>query len=228
MQGPQTRAVPVDLPARGRLRETVEFTPRVTGRWDVLVQYRAAEEGRSFHGGAGWFIVPGPVNIRLDRVGTEEARIGEPVRVGVVVESTAPMEGAELRVASGGPPGQAAAAGAFRPGLLHRVLDAEASPAVLAALGPGAAANATLEVVGRASGRFDVVPFVLFGGHAYASRPYDAALDGPLPDGSVAGGYLLQVAVQPRPVPAAFALAPFAVGLALVMGAWAWRSRLAK
>ncbi|HWH08152.1 MAG TPA: hypothetical protein VNX21_03065 [Candidatus Thermoplasmatota archaeon] len=228
VQGPEARSIHLDLTPGERLEEVIEFTPRVTGQWTVGSMFRSAE-GFGYGGGGAYFTVDGPVRITFDRAGTEYARIGERVQVDLVVQTDATLADAALAVASGtGYRGfnMYASAGEYRPGLTQRLLDVETTTSQLGTLRPGGALNVTLEVAGRGSGRFDVIPFVLSEGFAYTSRPYDPARDPP--SEAYYGPSGVQLAVQPRPVPAAMALAPLTVGLAVFVGTWTLRTRFVK
>lgn len=229
VQGPESRAIHLDLTPGERLAESIEFTPRVTGQWVLSTLFRSSE-GFGYGGGGGYFNVEGPVLITFDRYGTEYARIGERVQVDLVVESESTLQGAELRVAAGSgyrSYDMSVTSGEFKPGLAQRLLDVDTGTATLGTLRPGGAVNVTIEVSGRASGRFDVIPFVLAEGFAYTSRPYDPAKDG-LIEGPYYGGAGVALAVQPRPVPPALALAPLTVGLAVFVGTWTLRTRFVK
>lgn len=231
VQGPETRSIRLDLAPGEQLTEAIEFTPRVTGAWSVSSLFRSGE-GFGYGGGGSGFTVQGPTTIRFDRFGTEYARIGERVEVGITVQTTETIQDAHLRVASGAAWGrgfgQSSEAGKYRPGLTQRLLDVETTTSSLGTLRPGGALNVTLELTGRSSGRYDVIPYVLAEGFAYTSRPYDPSVDGPLPDGIYYGGYGVQIAVQPRPLPTALALLPLTIGLAVFVGTWTMRTRFVK
>lgn len=229
VQGPESRSIHVDLAPGERAEEAIEFTPYVTGQWTLSTLFRSGE-GFGYGGGGGYFNVEGPVRISFDRYGTEYARIGERVQVDLVVETEDTLQDAELRVAAGAgyrSYDMTSTSGQYQPGLAQRLLDVESSTAQLGTLRPGGAVNVTLEVAGRASGRFDVIPFVLSEGFAFTSRPHDPARDGFI-DGPYYGGSGVSLAVQPRAVPTAVALAPLTVGLALFVGTWTMRTRFVK
>ena len=230
VQGPETRNVHLGLTPGERLEEVIEFTPRVTGQWTLGTMFRSAE-GFGYGGGGGYFNVQGPVHIAFGRYGTEYARIGERVQVDLTVQSDATLQDARLAVASGvgyrGYEAYASPGGEYRPGLTQRLLDVDTASSALGTLRPGGTLNVTLELSGRASGRFDVVPYVLAEGFAYTSRPYDPARDGPM-EGNYYGGYGVALAVQPRAVPTALALAPLTIGLAIFVGTWTMRTRFVK
>lgn len=230
VQGPEVRTVRLDLAPGEATSESIEFTPRVTGQWSVSAVFQSSE-GFGYGGGGGGFIVEGPVRIDLGQTGVVYARIGETVRVDVTVTTEKPLQGAELRVTSGqGYYGgyydaSQVSGGEFRPGLMQTLLVTEASTSSLGTLRPGGALNATLEVKGRASGGYQVVPYVIAEGFAYTTRPYDPAVDGPM---FTPYGYALQIAVQPRALPAAMGLLPLTVGLAVFVGLWTFRTRFVR
>lgn len=230
VQGPESRTMRLDLGPGERSSETIEFTPRVTGQWFVSSTFRSSE-GFGYGGGGGGFEVKGPVRIAFDHYDVQYVRIGEPVTLDITVASEATLQDAKLRVASGAGyrsySDAATESGKARPGLTQRLLHVETSTASLGTLRPGGVVNASLQVEGRSSGRFDVIPYVLAEGFAYTSRPYDPARDGPIQPG-YGGGIGMQVAVQTRAVPPALGLAPLTVGLAVFVGAWTLRTRFVK
>lgn len=231
VQGPESRTLRVDLRPGEAVSESIELTPRVTGQWSFSTLLQGSDSYTMTLGGGG-FVVKGPIHIKFDTFGTEYARIGERVQVGLAIETSQTLQDAQLRVATGGGyfggfGREATGGGAYRPGLTQRLVDVESSASSLGTLTPGGVLNVTLDVAGRGSGRFDLIPYVLAEGFAYTSRPYDPAVDGPImtPYGF---GYGVQLAVQPRPVPVALALAPLTVGLAVFVGTWTLRTRFVK
>lgn len=232
VQGPEVRTVRLDLAPGEETSESIEFTPRVTGQWGVSAVFQSSE-GFGYGGGGGGFLVEGPVRIDLGQTGIVYARIGETVRVDVSVTSEKPLQGAELRVTSGqGYYGgyydaSQVSGGEFRPGLMQSLLVTEASTSSLGTLRPGGSLNATLEMKGRASGGYQVVPYVVAEGFAYTTRPYDPAVDGPMYS-DFGYGYALMIAVQPRALPAAMGLLPLTVGLAVFVGLWTFRTRFVR
>lgn len=229
VQGPESKSIPLDLAPGERTSDAVEFTPRVTGQWSVQTVFRSGE-GFGYGGGGGAFNVDGPVTIRVEQQGVVYARIGEPVRVELTVDTEKPLQDAKLRVTTGQgyySNDAYAAGGEFRSGLTHRLLGVENPSATLGTLRPGGTINTSLVLVGRSSGSYPVVPYVLAEGFAYTSKPVEFDPNMPyMSYGPYGAG--LSLAVQPRPVPAAFALAPLTAALGLFVGVWTLRTRFVK
>lgn len=231
VQGPETHPVHVDLGPGMSRSHAIEFTPRVTGNWQVQTVFRSSE-GFGYGGGGGIIPVAGPVTIEKSHSSTTYARIGERIPVELVIETTQTLQGAELRVASGGghgfgDPSQASGA-SYRPGLSERLVRVDQLGGSLATLRPEGAVNITLELVARSAGRYSVVPYVLAEGFAYTStaRAEPSHPGGPM--FSPGGDAAVQLAVQPRPVPAAMALAPLTIGLGVFVGVWTLRTRFVR
>lgn len=230
VQGPESKGIPLDLAPGERTSDAVEFTPRVTGQWSVSTIFRSGE-GYGYGGGGGSFEVEGPVTIRIEQQGVVYARIGEPVRVELTVDTEKPLQDAKLRVTTGQgyySNDARATGGEFRSGLTHRLLGVDNPSATLGTLRPGGTVNTSLVLVGRASGSYPVVPYVLAEGFAYTSKPVATHPSEPQPFYGGPFGGTLSLAVQPRPVPTAFALAPLTAALALFVGVWTLRTRFVK
>jgi hypothetical protein len=232
VQGPETLQLHVELGPGEQASGAFEFTPRVSGFWTVQ-NFFLSNEGFGFGGGGGTLVIPGPVTIRTDALGTVYARIGEPVRIDLSIATTRPLQGAQLRVTSGttqyADPTRAAGAGDFRPGLAQRLLSSSADATGLDTLQPGGVLNASLQVSGRSAGRYSVVPYVLAEGFAYTTDPdqqaFRAGQDSPF---ATNGASVVEIAVQARPVDAAWAIAPLVVALAFFVGTWTMRTRFVR
>ncbi|HUR69895.1 MAG TPA: hypothetical protein VM370_11675 [Candidatus Thermoplasmatota archaeon] len=228
VQGPETHQVHVALGPGERTSGAIEFTPRVTGAWQASTLWQAAQ-GFGMGGGAS-FEVKGPLRIGFDRTDQIFARIGEPVEVGVVLESTDTLQDAQLRISAGSNyyrDPSTTSGSRYRPGFADTLVLSSTPTSSLGTLRPGGTVNATIQVVGRSSGTYNIVPYVLAEGFAYTSSMTQQG--GPMPmDSFVYMPSVLSVAVQARAVPPGLSLAPLTLGLAFFVGVWTFRTRFVR
>lgn len=234
VQGPESHVVPVALPPGGATKGAIDFTPRVTGGWAVNSYFESADVNAFGYGYSGsGFTVPGSVSIRMSNAQLVYAPMGEPVEVDLLVRTTQTLTNAQLRVASstagGFSPRGVPDGGEIRPGFAHRLLSATTSTSDLGTLRSGGELNVTVQLVSQAAGRYSVVPYLVSEGFAYTHNPAlepDAIVENP-------GFYeasmgMIGIAVQPRAIAPAWALAPLTAGLAFFVGMWTFRTRFVK
>lgn len=229
VQGPEVYQIAVELGPGERASGAVEFTPRVTGMWTATTFYRSP---RGYgYGNGGSMEVVGPVLVAFDSSEQRFARIGEPVEVDITLASTDTLPDAQLRL--GAVPQYyrdptTATGASYRAGFASGLIDGRALTGSLGTLRPGGSVNTSAELVGRASGGYTVVPYVLAEGFAYTSTgPGDPQLAHAM-SGLVSGAGTLTLVVTSRAVPPGLALAPLTVGLAFFVGAWTLRTRFVK
>jgi hypothetical protein len=241
VQGPESRSVVVRLAPGANHTEAIEFTPRVTGTWNVETLYYSSSGSVNGFGGTSLFI-PSPVSIRVSEGGVVYARLNEPVSVDVDIQTTETLADARIGV-SAVPQSyyrQSEQQGEIRQGLAHRLVEAtSAGASELGTLRPGGPVRATFEVVSGASGRYTVVPFVVSEGFAYTDSqslgggpimPVFSSSSMTIGPGGMPGyqSSTFDLAVQPRILPSALALAPLTLGLVLFVGTWTLRTRFVK
>lgn len=220
VQGPEAHSVDVNVAPGQRQVGTIDFTPRITGTWNVFTTFQSGT-GYAWGGGGGGINVKGPVTISLAQAGVAYVRINEAVTLDVEISTTKTLQNAQLRVTSGSSQqyySSRPTSGDYTPGLEQRLLSARTDTANLGTLRPGGVVNATVEVGSRSSGRFDVIPYVLAEGFAYTSTAGDGT--------NAAAPYSL--AVQSRPVATAWALMPFTLALGVFVGTWTLRTKFVK
>lgn len=235
VQGPETKTIPIDLAPGETLTGALPFTPRVTGQWFVQAEFSL--ETARYGVGGGQLLVPSPVSLKLDQTTNPVyLRIGEPLRVDVTIASTETLADASFGLASMAQSyfRPSDRVGEVRPGLAHELAKAtSAGTSNLGTLRPGGLVNTSFEIVAKASGRYAVTPYVLAGGFAYTNVPAEPKDGMPHESMSFMGPYgmdaaVLNLAVQPRQISSAWAIAPLAAGLLAFVGAWTMRTRFVK
>src|SRR5438552_7997528 len=201
------------------LARAVSFTPLISGRWEILVSFIPAGDV-CCSTNAFTVDVPGAVSVSVPSTSVAVVPIGETARTAVRVHSDAPLAGATLRIttapqATGGrdrpspDPGKAVLGG-----LSQTLVKAEPTSVPLGDLAAGADVWSNVTVTARASGVYNVVPYVIAGGYAYtgATLPTGAGAPPPTSDtqSSAPPAFTPQftVAFDATKVPLALAWAP--------------------
>lgn len=234
VQGPETYTIQLRVPPREKISGAVDFTPRVTGAWTVSTSY-ASGEGPYSYGSGGGFEVPGPLFIGFAAEQSYNARIGEPLEVDVSLVAGETLPDARLRIGTGmssyREPQAGAAGSAYRQGFADTLVESRTPSATIGTLRAGGAVNTTIGIVGRGSGSYTIVPYVLSEGFAYTSSVLRDPVTGAPVDLGLTYGYgapFLNFVVHTRPVPPGLSLAPFTLGLAFFVGAWTLRTRFVR
>lgn len=232
VQGPETYTVQVDVPPGEKRSGAIDFTPRVTGAWSVTTYYTSSDQPFGYGSGGG-FEVRGPVVIAFDQNMQTETRIREPLEIDVSLATTDTISDAQLRIGSGSnyyrEPSAGSSGSDYRAGFADTLIESRTPSATLGTLRPGGVVNTTIEVIGRGSGTYTIVPYVLAEGFAYTSTvPYDPATRVPIDVGIPYGNPMLNFIVHTRAVPTGLSLMPLTLGLAFFVGVWTMRTRFVR
>ncbi|GEM_PF-6660435 len=212
VQGAREERFVVSLAPGQESRASLDFTPRVAGRWSLVVQWSSADGPNDQATSLFHVDVPTDVAVQVRQDGPARLDLGGGTRAPVSVTALRDMRDATLRLATGSR--LSVNGGGDGPQLAVRGLAAQvvqASPDVLPLgdLRAGETRWLNVTVQSRGTGDFNVVPYVEADGFAYTGLPPDSPQPGAAATAQPASA--LEVVVAARATPAPLAFAPLAV-----------------
>jgi hypothetical protein len=233
VQGEEATTFAVTTPPGASVARSASFTPLVSGRWEILVQFLVSGEPCCVVN-AFTVDIPGPVDVSVPASSAPVAKLGETARTPILVRTTTALPAATLRITTApqsgsgeGGPRRFNSGPAVVGGLSQTLVTAAPASIPLGDLAAGAAVWSNATVTARASGVYNVVPYVVAGGFAYTGTPPATSQNGPT---QAVPEFTPQytIAFDADRIPVVLAWAPAAIVLAGAVALFVGRRMLVK